>query len=93
MKKQYLHLSAYPCDKCNGPVISGSLAIRENEISKETEIHEVGANCLSCGHRQGEATGQARALHFSPVEWEPVAAIEANHLTIALGNARNRVQV
>jgi hypothetical protein len=30
MKRQYLHLSAYQCDKCEGPVISGSIAVREN---------------------------------------------------------------
>ena len=38
MRKQYLRLSVYPCEKCEGPVISGSLAVRENEISKETDI-------------------------------------------------------
>src|SRR5712671_7797142 len=41
MKKQYLHLSAYSCDKCSGPVIAGSLGVRENEISKETDIRQV----------------------------------------------------
>jgi hypothetical protein len=56
MRKQYLHLSAYPCDGCGGPVVAGSLAVRENEISKATEIKEVGVICLSCGHRQGKMT-------------------------------------
>jgi hypothetical protein len=37
MRRQYLHLSAYSCDKCTGPVIAASLAVRENEISKETD--------------------------------------------------------
>ena len=55
MRKQYLHLSAYPCDACAGPVIAGSLAVRENEISKETDIRPVGAICLSCGHRQSSS--------------------------------------
>src|SRR5258707_7437729 len=41
MRKQYLHLSAYSCDECAGPVIAGSLGVRENEISKETEITHV----------------------------------------------------
>ncbi len=40
MKKQYLHLSAYSCDKCAGPVIAGSIGVRENEISKETDIRK-----------------------------------------------------
>ena len=34
MRKQYLHLSAYACDLCAGPVIAGSVAVRENEISR-----------------------------------------------------------
>ena len=42
LRKQYLHLSVYVCDQCNGPAVSGSLAVRENEISKETEIRAVG---------------------------------------------------
>jgi DNA-directed RNA polymerase subunit RPC12/RpoP len=54
MRKQYLHLSAYSCERCSGPVVAGSLAFRESEISKETEIKQVGAICLSCGHRQGK---------------------------------------
>ena len=81
MRKQYLHLSAYPCDTCAGPVIAGSLAVRENAISKETDIRPVGAICLSCGHRQGTATAPARARHLLPMEWAPAAAIKASHLT------------
>jgi hypothetical protein len=38
MRTQYLHLSAYPCDDCKGPVVSGWLAVRESEVSKETDI-------------------------------------------------------
>jgi len=71
MKRQYLHLSAYSCDQCSGPVIAGSLAVRENEISKETDIRQVGAICLACGHRQSEATEPDRTRHLSPMEWEP----------------------
>ena len=44
MKIQYLHLSAYSCDKCTGPVVAGSLAVRENEISKETDIRQSRSN-------------------------------------------------
>ncbi len=69
MRKQYLHLSAYPCDSCAGPVIAGSLGVRENEISKETDIRSVGSICLSCGHRQSTATAPARARHSMPMEW------------------------
>ena len=41
MKKQYLHLCAYPCDECAGPVIAGWLGVRENQISKETNLGQV----------------------------------------------------
>ena len=75
MRKQYLHLSAYKCDRCAGPVIAGSLGVRENEISKETEISSVGAICLSCGHRQEKASAGGRLRYFFPIEWEPVRAI------------------
>jgi hypothetical protein len=69
MKNHYLHLSAYPCDACNGPVIAGSTTTRENEISKETDITPVGAICLSCGHRQ-ESTESTNIRHLLPIAWE-----------------------
>jgi hypothetical protein len=37
MREQYLHLSAYHCDECERPAVSGLPAVRENEISKETD--------------------------------------------------------
>ncbi len=80
MRKQYLHLSAYSCDKCNGPVVAGSLAIRESEISKETDISPVGAICLSCGHRQSEVGKLGITRQFPPVEWQSEGSIEAVHL-------------
>jgi hypothetical protein len=81
MKKQYLHLSVYPCDKCEGPVVSGSVAVRENEISKETDIREVGAICLSCGHRQREAGKTSFARQFPPREWEPISSLNPAEIT------------
>jgi hypothetical protein len=77
MKKQYLHLSAYSCDKCAGPVIAGSIGVRENEISKETDIRGVGAICLSCGHRQSKATAPGVTRSFPPMQWEFTKAIAA----------------
>ena len=70
MKAYYLHLRAFPCDLCQGPVVAGSTAVREREIEKETEITQVGAICLSCGHRQSEATAPGRTRDFPPVLWE-----------------------
>ncbi len=77
MKRQYLHLSAYSCDECTGPVVAGLIAVRENEISKETDIHEVGAICLSCGHRQSKATEPGLTRSFPPMQWESVNVIMA----------------
>jgi hypothetical protein len=72
MKKEYLHLSVYPCDQCEGPVVGGSFARRQTEISKETDIREAGAICLSCGHRQIETSqtmDNNSTRHLPPVEW------------------------
>jgi hypothetical protein len=81
MATQYLHLSAYPCEECKGPVVSGSLAVRENEISKETEKREIGAICLSCGHRQSKVSEASFTRNFPPVEWQPIKAFRPAHMT------------
>ena len=85
MRKQYLHLSAYSCDRCDGPVVAGSLAVRENEISKETDIRQVGAICLSCGHRQGKGTETRDVRNLPPVPWEFTKARDESDLAIASG--------
>jgi hypothetical protein len=90
MKKQYLHLSVYRCEKCQGPVVTGSLAVRENEISKETEKQEVGAICLSCGYRQSEVTAPAVARHFPPTEWQAPNTVDPVNLNTALVALSNR---
>ena len=90
MRKQYLHLSAYACARCAGPVIAGSFGIRENEISKETEITHAGAICLSCGHRQDQTTEPARAHHLAPIEWELRGATNMSPLTVAFAQTLNR---
>lgn len=74
MRKQYLHLSAYACEQCAGPAVAGLLTVRENEISKETDIRRAGEICLSCGHRQHRAGDATLTRHFPPVEWQPVEA-------------------
>jgi hypothetical protein len=91
MKTQYLHLSAYSCDQCHGPVIAGSLAVRENEISKETDIRQVGALCLSCGHRQAKPEQQGFTRNFPPVRWESVN-MDASNLAAAFASASNHAE-
>lgn len=66
--KQHLHLCVYRCDRCGGPVVAGSLGIRETEITKEIDIRQVGAVCLSCGH--GQEKNEAITRYFPPVEWD-----------------------
>src|SRR5438046_9727658 len=90
VSRQYRRLSAYACDKCKGPVVSGSLAVRENEISKETEIRQVGASCLSCGHRQGKMTELGITRQFPPVEWESANLVDVSHLATAFEEMLNR---
>ena len=92
MRKQYIHLFAYSCDDCHGPVVSASLAIRENAISRETDIRQVGAICLSCGHRQQNAAATAAVRHFPPMEWEPADATGRASQTTALVEALGRVE-
>ena len=91
MRKQYLHLSAYPCDNCHGPVVSASLAVRENVISKETDIRQVGAMCLSCGRRQPSAAEMSTVRHFAPVEWADT--IDLRLMTSAFVDALNRADL
>lgn len=93
MKKHYLHLSVYRCDKCQGPVVTGSLAVRENEISKETEKQLIGAICLSCGSRQKVAQEGMPVRHFPPVDWPPVGGVNASSVTTAFVEALNRAEL
>ena len=90
MRKQYLHLSVYSCDRCSGPVVAGSLAVRENEISKETDVKQVGAICLSCGHRQSKMTKLGKPQQFPPVEWEQHRLSDVSHLVTAFEEMLNR---
>ncbi len=69
MKTKYLHISAYPCNECDGPVISAAFGIRESEITREGELAQVGAVCLSCGNKQSKMVNGNIVRQFAPVEW------------------------
>ena len=90
MGRQYLHLSAYSCDNCSGPVVSGWLAVRESEVSKETDIRKVGAVCLSCGRRQSKITKPGVTREFPPVDWESANLIDQSHLATAFREMLDR---
>jgi len=93
MKKHYLHLSVCRCGRCQGPVVTGSLAVRENEISKETEKQDVGAICLSCGYRQRTTPSEAPAHHFPPVDWPPAGGVSASSMATAFVEALKRAEL
>lgn len=93
MKKHYLHLSVYRCEKCHGPVVTGSLAVRENEISKETEKEQIGAACLACGSRQRALPEGTPARHFPPIDWPPVGEANPSNVTTAFLEALNRAEL
>jgi hypothetical protein len=71
MKTKYLHISAYPCNRCEGPVIAAAFGIRESEITREGDLTQVGAVCVSCGNKQSERVHGSIARQFAPVEWSP----------------------
>lgn len=83
MRIQYLHISAYSCDRCGGPVISGLLAIRENEISRESQVTQVGAVCLACGNKHSKATELNIVRHFPPVEWASTNGVDVAKISTA----------
>lgn len=83
MRTQYLRLIAFRCDKCGGPIVSGSTTVRENEISRETEIQELGAICLSCGHKPDLGTAPEDLRNFPPVRWDTPKATCVDHMVSA----------
>lgn len=72
----HLHLMAFPCEKCKGPVVAGWTGKREDDITQETDINLVGAVCLSCGSRPETLIAPLHARHFRPVQWEWMAEIK-----------------
>ena len=69
VKTHYLHLSAFTCAECNGPVVSGSVATRETEIQRESDIRQVGSICLSCGQRYSSLPTSRPVRDIAPFEW------------------------
>jgi hypothetical protein len=68
----FLHLAALVCAQCNGPVIVGFMGTRHDDISKETDIRNVGAACLACGFRPEILMEPSVDHHFRPIEWNYV---------------------
>ena len=68
----YLHLSAVSCEKCKGPVLSGWIGRRADDITSESEISKVPGICLSCGVRPEEEASRisVAVTHLRPFQWE-----------------------
>jgi hypothetical protein len=66
----YLHLSAFPCEKCSGPVVAGWLGTRHDDISQETDIRKVGAACIACGDIPEVIIESSVDHQFRPVQWK-----------------------
>jgi hypothetical protein len=68
----YLHLSAVSCEKCKGPVLSGWIGRRADDITSESEISKVPGICLSCGVRPEVETSRisVAVTHIRPFQWE-----------------------
>ncbi len=68
----YLHLSAVSCEKCKGPVLSGWIGRRADDITSESEVSQVPGICLSCGVRPEVETNRTSAAvtHLRPFQWE-----------------------
>jgi hypothetical protein len=69
MKTHYLSLSAFTCVECNGPVISGSVATRETEIQRPSEVRQIGSICLACKKQYGSLPTSRAVRHIAPFEW------------------------
>src|SRR5579863_6563022 len=67
--KHYLHLYAFPCEKCSGPVIVGSIGRKEDDISHEMGIGGIGAVCIACRWRPDSMISPLAGHCFRPVEW------------------------
>ncbi|HMC29597.1 MAG TPA: hypothetical protein VKL99_02100 [Candidatus Angelobacter sp.] len=79
----YLHLSAFACEKCNGPVIAGFMGTRHDDISKETDIRSVGAACITCGFRPEILIEPSVEHRFRPIEWNRTVRARAQQPSLA----------
>jgi hypothetical protein len=93
MRTQYLHVSAYSCEKCGGPVISGSTAVRENEISRETDVRNVRSDLPVVRPQTEQGNGPGGTRDFPPVQWDSPSTIEPEHLVSAYFEEGNRKEL
>lgn len=64
--------------------MAASLAVRESEISRETEKQQLGSICISCGQRQNVGNESTFVRHFPPTDWPPAEPTMAGNLITSL---------
>lgn len=72
----YLHLAAAVCERCQGPVLSGWIGRRADDIRQETYVKTVEPICLSCGVRPETTVNPEGLIHIRPIQWEWIAAAQ-----------------
>jgi hypothetical protein len=85
-----LHLRAYVCKKCNGPVVATTLAIRKTVISGEIMTGQLVPSCLLCGDRP--ISVDEPGFGFFPIEWPMLSVLPANQRTSVPDNALLRAK-
>ena len=76
MSAHFLHLRAYICKKCNGPVIGTTLAIRKTAISGEIATGQLMPSCLLCGDRP--LIDDESGFGFAPIAWPMLSVVPAD---------------
>src|SRR5690349_671972 len=85
MSTHHLHLRAYVCNKCNGPVVATTLSVRKAPISGEIATAQLVASCLLCGDRP--VIVDEPGFGFAPIEWPMLSAIPACQKATVSGRA------
>lgn len=88
MTAHHLHLRAYICKKCNGPVVATTLSVRKTPISGAITTGQLAPSCLLCGDRP--ITVDEPGFGFAPIEWPMLSALPADQLPTVLDSARPR---
>jgi hypothetical protein len=76
MSTHHLHLRAYVCKKCNGPVVATTLSVRKTPISGETTTGQLVPSCLLCGDRP--VSVDEPGFGFAPIAWPLLSALPAD---------------
>ena len=85
MTVHHLHLRAYVCKKCNGPVIATTLGIRKTAIAGETVTGQLVPSCLLCGDRP--ISVDEPGFGFFPIQWPMLSLMPVDQRNIVSDTA------